>query len=401
MTLKRIVEYLGGYVRIRVRGKNPERLVNLCLSSGFPVWDLSYTEGKVYFSTSPSKYKDIRPLARKARCVPKIVERRGLPFFFAKVKKRPGFIWSSIILLTMFLYLSGSVWGIQVKGNNKVSQEQILEVAAREGLRVGARKSYISQENIQEALTLEIPELSWAYVHFQGTMAVIEVVEKVRPETLGPGDVVAKKDGIVESILVLSGIPLVKPGQTVRKGEILIAGRSSGPMQGARGMVTAKTWYQVEQEIPIQQIRPVRTGRTIEAKIVKVKGREFPLWGFKKLFDWYEIEDYPIKKIPEGPDGALIEIINRMFFEVKWEEVEISPDKVLATAVPKARQIIENQLPPSVELIELNYETKVVDESFVLVRVTACALEEIGELRPWPSKETREKILDKKMEVDR
>ena len=54
--------------------------------------------------------------------------------------------------------------------------------------------------------------LTWAYVHFQGTLAVIEVVEKTRPSSELPGDVVAAKDGVVTLVLVFVGDTGGKPG---------------------------------------------------------------------------------------------------------------------------------------------------------------------------------------------
>ena len=384
MTFKRIGEFLKGYVTVEVRGKNPERLINLCLSSGFPIWDIVRHDDKVYFSISLSKYREIRTLARKSRCIPRIRKRYGFPFFLGKVKKRPAFVLSSALILAVLFYLSGFIWVIQVKGNDKVPRDLILEVAAGEGLKVGSRKAYVSEKSVEEALTLKIPRLSWAYVHFQGTLAVIEVVEKVRPEMAGPGDVVARKDGVVDSVLVLSGIPLVKPGQTVKKGEILIAGESGGGRQGARGNVTARTWYEVRQEIPLYRLEAVRTGKTMEITVLRLFGREITFSGMKRLFDWYEMEEYPVKAIGEGSRGPLIEVLTRVFFEVKWRPIEFSVEEAIALGEKRGRQVLERQLPSTAKVLGVTCDTEVHGSECVVVRLVASALEEIGELRPWP-----------------
>ena len=203
-------------MRVQVRGKHPERLVNLCVCSGFPIWDIALIDNNLYFSTTLAKYREIRPLARKAMCAPRIVKRIGIPFTIGKVRRRPVFIVVSTILLIVLFWLSGSVWAISVKGNTKVSRGDILQVASDNGLKIGARKA-IFHPQPPTGHSHCISRISWVYVRFQGTLAVIEIVEKVRPDVPGPGDIVAKKDGIVESVLVLSGVPVVQPGKLLRR----------------------------------------------------------------------------------------------------------------------------------------------------------------------------------------
>ncbi|HHY17766.1 MAG TPA: sporulation protein YqfD [Firmicutes bacterium] len=386
MTLRRFIGYIFGYVRVEVRGKNPERLVNLCVSSGFPIWGLSLAGGKVYFYTTLARYKEIRPLARKSKCVPRIVERTGIPFTIGKIKRRPAFVVTSVILLSVIFWLSGSVWVISVKGNVKTARDEILKVAAENGLVIGARKGRLSPEGLQQAITIELPDISWAYVRFQGTFAVIEVVEKVRPEIPGPGDIVARKEGIVESVLVLSGVPLVKPGQTVKRGDLLIAGIPSGTIQGARGNVTAKTWYEVLQEVPLARLEPVRTGRKTEFKVVKARNTEFHLFAWGKLFEWYEIEDYPVSSFGKGDTALPVEIFTRVLFEIEWKWEEVSVEEAITLAQTRGRRAIESQLPSSAKLVDFSYEAS-GDQDSVLVRVTACTVEEIGKLASWPGYE--------------
>jgi similar to stage IV sporulation protein len=386
LTLRKFIGYIVGYVRVEVRGKNPERLVNLCVSSGFPIWAISRAEDKIYFFTTLARYKEIRPLARRSRCIPRIVQRIGIPFTIGKIRRRPAFVLVSIIILSIIFWLSGSIWVISVKGNTNTTTDDILRVAAENGLIIGARKSRISTEGLQQAITIELSNISWAYLRFQGTLAVIEVVEKVRPDVPGPGDIVARKDGVVEDVLVLSGVPLVQPGQTVKKGDLLIAGIPSGSIQGARGNVTARTWYEVLQEVPLGKLEPARTGRKIEFKVIRVRSTEFHMLALGKLFEWYEIEDYPISSFGKGDTALPVEIFTRVLFEVEWKWAEVSVEEAIELAQARGKRAIEGRLPSSAKLIDFTCETS-GDQDSVLVRVTACTIEEIGELVSWPGYE--------------
>ncbi|MGB4026187.1 MAG: sporulation protein YqfD, partial [Bacillota bacterium] len=245
---------------------------------------------------------------------------------------------------------------------------------------------YISVDSLQQSIALAFPEISWVYVKFQGTRAVLEIVEKVRPDIPGPGDIVAKKDGIVESVLVLSGVPVVQPGQTVKKGDLLIAGMASGGIQGARGSVTARTWYEVITEEPLSRLERVRTGRKKEVPVLKIGDREFLLFPMGKMFEWYEIEEYPIKVFGKGEAALAVELFTRVFFEVQWDWREVSIEEAVASAQGKGKRAIESRLPSTAKLIDFTYETSGDAES-VLVRVVASTIEDIGELAPWPSDE--------------
>lgn len=382
MNFTSIYNYLTGYVRVRVNGSKPERLINLCLSSGFPIWDVEVIDGQVQFSTSLSHYKKIRNLARKSHCIPKVVARKGLPFIVGKIRRRPLFLAVAFIAFLVYLYLSGGVWMIVVKGENTVSRETILNAAAKSGVFIGARKSLISTDKVEKDLLIQIPELSWAYVYFKGSLAVIEVVEKVRPEVPPPGDVVAKKEGVIESMLILSGVPVVKPGQTVKAGEILIAG-SPHDRNGAKGEVMAQTWYQVYNEIPLKQKKSYRTGRKIEMYVVRYGTTELQLFGTRDLFEWYEVEEYPTGIKLEGNGKTRFELIKRVLFEVKWEESEISVEEARILGEERGKAAINRQLPPSAKILDISSKVENVGENAVGVLVTFSTLEDIGEIRPW------------------
>jgi similar to stage IV sporulation protein len=381
--------WFQGYVLVEVSGKNPERLVNLCLIAGFPVWGFSAGENSAFFYTTLPKYRDIHRLARRSRCVPRIRRRLGLPFIMSRVKKRPLFLLVAAFMLAGLLYMAGGTWSIQVKGNETVKEKDILSTAAAAGLVPGARKGAISPSAVESALLKKHPELTWAYVHFQGTLAVIEVVEKTRPHSELPGDVVAMKDGVVKSVLVLSGTPLVAPGQTVKAGDVLIAGSPGDARTGARGSVVALTWYEVYRETDLYEQVAVRTGRKIEVKVLRYGATETVLALPRDMFEWYEVEDYPEVTLFRGTPRE-IRILSRVFYETQWVPRKITQEEAVSIAKQEAMEAIERELPSSLELVDLSYETRVVEEGVISVRLVLSAEEDIGGVKPWTLTQDRD-----------
>ncbi len=391
MTLKRLREAVNGYVVVSVQGKNPERLVNLCLQNGFPVWDFSIMrseEGLVAtFATSLTKYREIRPLARRARCVPKIIRRVGLPFLIGKVKRRPLLLWASVAFIAVMVYLAGSIWAIRVDGADRVEPGDVLSVARSAGLYEGRRRSGLDPKDVENAIQETIPDLSWVYVHYQGTLAIIEIVEKTTYQAEAKGDIVAAKDGVVESVLVLSGTPNVTPGQTVKAGDILILGirPTQDPAgQGARGTVTAMTSYEARSEVLLNRMLPLRTGNKVDTTVIRYGAQEFRVLGRKNVFQWFEVEDYPLWRSGDGK----VEAFTRVFYEIAWTETSLTAEEAVRLATSQAKETIGRRLPSSSKLIDLSCEALPTDGQTVCIRAVAVTIEDIGMIRAWPNDDT-------------
>ncbi len=74
--------YLGGYLRVRLRGFSPERFLNLCMAKQIVIWDLRYQEDSYQFLITVRDFRRVRPLVHKAQVRLRILGRYGLPFFF-------------------------------------------------------------------------------------------------------------------------------------------------------------------------------------------------------------------------------------------------------------------------------------------------------------------------------
>ena len=71
--------------------------------------------------------------------------------------------------------------------------------AEKAGLRTGLPKAGLDKEHLAAAMLLLEPELAWVGINIQGTLLVIEVVEKSRPPAGDerPAHLVAARDGLM------------------------------------------------------------------------------------------------------------------------------------------------------------------------------------------------------------
>src|SRR5699024_2990889 len=88
-------------------------------------------------------------------------------------------------------------------------------------------------------------------------------------------NIVADKDGMITKISAQNGTPLVKEGDVVTKGDIIVAGWMEGKYTGTRylhaqGDVQAKVWYKSIQRVDLKETQKKETGNQVTKYSVKL-----------------------------------------------------------------------------------------------------------------------------------
>ncbi|MGE5509182.1 MAG: sporulation protein YqfD [Chitinophagales bacterium] len=285
MHVRRLWSFLAGYVIIRVKGPALERFVNLAASRGIGLHNIvRLGPDALLAETSVAGFKALRPLARRLGCAMHIRRRGGVPFFLSALGHRKA-LAAGVALFLLALYgLSSFVWFIQVVGVGAARSAEIQAYLRGEGLRAGVRAASLDRDRLARSLLRRYPDLTWADVTVRGTLVRVEVVPKtlVRPEDSAPRHVVAARDGLITACVPLKGEPVVKPGDTVARGQVLISGvvvSEPGPILPAgttgvqpvrpwhfdyvraEGSVRARVWYEGVGRVPLSGTVDLPTGR--------------------------------------------------------------------------------------------------------------------------------------------
>lgn len=249
MKLINILRYVKGYVKFTVSGGFRERFINLCSAEGIRIWNVVPEIGQIRASVSIRNFHRLRKIVKESGVTLKITEKRGLPLFLKKHRHRAVLMLGVFFILGFYIIMNRFIWFIEVEGTQTVSHEEIINVLADYGVKIGAYAPNIDSISVgRNAINYFNGRLLWMSVNVNGSKAVIEVrdyVDKHEDTTFGePCNIVADFDGTILSIETINGDKEASPGSAVKKGDLLISGviqnrDMSASYLEARGKITA------------------------------------------------------------------------------------------------------------------------------------------------------------------
>lgn len=306
--LYRILCYLRGYLELRIAGSNAERFLNLCRHHEIMLYDIRKC-GAVYTAKIDAPaYFSLRPVIKKTRMCPRITKRCGFPFFLKRNRKRKILLVAAALFIGLIFFLSSFIWRIEYEGCYYHTREQLSEFLRELGVQEGMWKKQADGMEIEEAIRSRFTDIGWVSVEIIGTKMSIRINETRMPSlvtdhvfdgtgaewTQESGHIVAAEDGVVAEITALKGVPLVKAGDVVRKGQILISGvitvtGDDGTAVNrypvlAKGTVTLKTVASYEDDFSMKYKKKIYTGK-------EKKGYQFQIFG-RKIFSYSPSNSY-------------------------------------------------------------------------------------------------------------
>ena len=187
-----------------------------------------------------------------------LVKRRGIYWKIKWLFRHPILLTTILFLLVASIFLPTRIFFVSVDGNTTIPDRRILSAAEECGIRFAASRKIVRSEKMKNAVLSAVPQLQWAGVNTSGCIAVISVRERTEEEpvsdTTHVSNLVAERDGYILSTTVTSGTPVVYPGDSVTKGQLLVSGYSDCGLyiraSRAIGEIVAQTYRKILSVIP-------------------------------------------------------------------------------------------------------------------------------------------------------
>ncbi|MEG0641362.1 MAG: sporulation protein YqfD [Clostridium sp.] len=334
-----IKKFNKSIIRLEIRALHPENFINKLWMEDIYIENVKKDNvSTIYIDIEAKDLDKVRILGEKESIGLYEVGKRGRNYYNEKFKKRKILYSGIVILVALTYYMSTYLWSISIVTESAVSPHEIRQLLKTKGIVPGIKKSDIDIFSLEKLLCAENKEVIWSRVRVDGTRLTIKIAERQTPPDIEvdttPCDLVANKEGVIKNVYTKSGTAIVKDGDIVKVGDVLVKG-----IQGkeeatyevrAEGDVIGETYYERETVIDTNNPKRIRTGKMVENKYVILFGKKIYLKGGLNNFENYDkIEEtylfikkeciYEVEEInitDENIEGEIKKIYDKLYSDI-------------------------------------------------------------------------------------
>lgn len=254
----RLLLLTRGQVRIRVTGASLPRFLNVCARNQLTLHHMKRAAwNELQATLSIADFRELRRYMGRTGCRVHIIQRKGLPFTAALL--RPRFVlWGGFFALIFLCWtLCTHIWSIETHFDDFLPRDEIMRQLEQAGVHIGAPCRSLNVRKLRWKIMQLQPDITFFALNIQGNRLTVEARGKTRPAEMLDKDavvkVVATRDGVIRTMRVQDGFPLVKAGDAVHVGDTLISGLippttevGSYRLAHARGTAEAYTAYHIQ-----------------------------------------------------------------------------------------------------------------------------------------------------------
>lgn len=357
MRFNRLISFLTGYLVIFIRGPHLEKIINLMTGSGLYIWDIERLEPEtLQLKIRAHGFFRIHEMVRRTGLRVKIIHKKGWPFLWRDLNHRKAFLIGAVAFIGAVIYLSTFVLFIKVEGFEGKERNRLVSALAKKGLRPGVLRGEILKKKslIEREIMIDTPGAVWLGISIRGVVADVKVVKrKTAPQRIKVCDIVAGWDGVITRLITIRGTPVVKEGDSVARGDLLISGTIwhndlethdfTGEEVPAGGIVEARVWYDLSTIEPKIIWKPLY----LKSRYTEYKLRwNQNLWtlgsfGKKDQANYYFCRSR--KRIFQGRNPvAVVELIKDTRQSVSWRRFRRSDSEVRRAAMAVIKEKINH-----------------------------------------------------------
>jgi len=313
--------------------------------------------------------------ARDFKTFSKVMNEIGISFkvesdtsagtFFKKNIVRVGLFAGIALAIFILNWYTSSVTRLQISGNKRISEE-VIKAAVTEIIPLPSKKNKVDKDALEKKLTT-LDGISSVSAQLKGNTLIIAIYEDlgtVEVEKSPFRTVVSNYDATVTKVIVHSGTEVVKVGDTVKKGALLIGAYNLihdglKVQERASGELYGEVWISKDVVFPLTQMKSVRTGRE--------KTKYFRL-GSKAKFDCNFSQYERVEETLTVGFIVPIRLVKVTYYETVAEEVSVDFEANKEGLIEEAFARFYLELPENSKKLNMKYELKRFDK-YISVRL--------------------------------
>lgn len=354
MFFKLTYMYLFGFIKVELEGFFVERFLNLARNEGIMIQSLEKsTSTYIRFEMLRTDFRKIKRIAKKTKCRIKIKRKFGLPFLINKYKKRKVFAIACGVIAFFIIICSNIIWNIDIEGIQNIDEKEFVEYIAGKGIKEKRFKFNINTKVIENKIKIERDDIAWIGINIEGTSVYITIKEKETVPEINDkneeSNIIAKESGIITKLIVRSGTPMVKVGDEVKAGDILVQGIMNGQYKGERNVpadadIFGVIFLEKEKSEKFMQTEKIKTGEIEYENCVNFKKNKI---NFNKRVSKFQNYD-TIRSINK------IKLFSNFYLPIEIEKVRYE-EYVLQEKCYSEKELEEKILRELEEELEITY----------------------------------------------
>lgn len=302
-------------------------------------------------------------------------ETRGFLGFLKANRKRYGVFAAATVILALVIFLSNLVWDIRISGNSTIPDERIISELAECGFEVGSLWSTTDKNKVEIRILSTDKDIAWISVNRRGTVAHVEIMEAEnsniqKEEPVGYCNVVSDRDAVIEEITVTSGVAVVKVGDVVKRGDVLISGvvetERGVTLCHAEGRVVGQSRTELSAEISATAVLNVPEEPVlceIKINIFKISANIFKNYRNRKegCDIIYDVKEYTLSGDSKLP-VSLTRVYARNYSEVTVTRTE---DEMVSIAAQELNAKLASELADA-DVLKLRTYGSFTEEGYIL-----------------------------------
>ncbi len=284
-----------GYYTYEIPAEKRTEMLNLCLQFGIVLYHTEEQNTQMSFRLPVYQAKGIESIMNDYGIAYRRSQMKGLCGAAIHMMRHPGMIAGVIMALMLYLWLNGMVWEVRIVSRTDIDEDRVLQLLEECGLHEGSRISKLNEDEIVTDYLLRDEGIAFAAVHIRGVVVEVEIIPyevKEEPENnQKPCNIVATEDALITDMTVYAGRAMVKVGETVRKGDVLVSGVISSANGTQLVHAVADVRGQRSETIGVTSPLAVR-----ESKVVDRRFEGFGIRIFGHMFRFGKSNDENVTK---------------------------------------------------------------------------------------------------------
>lgn len=356
-----------GTVKVEVIVFKREQLLNILWNNGIKIHNIKKIDvSTIIMEIDYKDYRSVKDVVKKLQGKITIVSTSGGIFVVSKIKKRIGIVIGLALFLGLLYYLSGFIWRIEIDTNRFLAPYEVRQQLKEIGIKPGISKDSLDVYSLEKNMENLNSDIMWVNARKEGSTLKIKIEEKINPPLKDELDkietVTATMDGEIKKIFTTSGTAAVKPGDIVKKGDVLIL-----PQEGkegfqyevpAKGKVVANTFYEKIIEVQVSGEKEERTGETDSEIYLEFNNKKIYLKKPIKAFKTYD-------KIEEV--GKYIH--KNIYFEKVSKDITEPKEEIINKAIDFLYTSTIKEVTKQAKLVDKVVTTEDLGEGKILLKV--------------------------------